>query len=738
MDSGEAARQSMKLMHEFNLSMGEVEDTFIGIHRAVQTTGISTTKYLTLLDGISSQFDKFNKSLNYTVSLIAALGKGAKYTAEDIQGMMKGLMGEKKGIELSAFAYSRMGKEGMMGYAGGLQQKANASGRQLSELIGSDVSKLQAADILKKINPNDTSTMSLAQRYISERSQGDAAMGMAKKGNYLGLAAMNKIAGETPESQIVKNLALMNTAMKESGGKGSKGLMDWQRGNPQQEANIQKLLGSPLFAKLSEFLGTDTQSTFKYMTQAMSQFGEKFKTVATGGDEGTKTQKELGLSDVEVKKMQAEMRAHPGRGAEQTTVFQKWFEASGIAKLSTSISDQDRKNAEDIAKENVRYITGPLDYIQQALASLVANLKNLLEKITTFFSWSMNKTDADKLTEHKETGAAFSASPEAGKYQSWIAQLQQNVQQTPGTRENQGSVGRKHDTITKAQNILDALKSGAGTSAERQQWESTLKDLEPLAQGTENFTKFTTPPSEEMWNRNPLANALTSHSAAALGNMAKDRDTEVKVKAATGGGDIDQGPTLKPYMSVHDTPENRKRLLEEQRKKEAGKNPDPLAVSSAGAFGVGQIMAPNQNYAAKLAFGEGATFDAKRYATDTEYQKKLQAALFNQEMKKYKNYSRALSGYNAGDVATDAAIKKSKGLQGYNASSFLQFMPQETQDYAQGVLGAAFSEAGKTKQNTNTVIYQMFNVQAPRISKWGGTPPRVASEISPATPHTAG
>ena len=282
MDSTQAAKESMKMMHDFNLSMGEVEDMFIGINLAVKSTGISTTKYLQLIDGITSQFDKFNKSLNFTVALISTLGKNAKYTAEDLQGMVQGLMGNKKGIELSAFAYGELGKKGMQTAAEAQQARAETAAGELEQneaFKGKHVENMSIADVLALVKPGDVAAGSVAGRYVNERTRARAMTTAAAKGDALGMASIDKNLGENPASQIIKNLSMLNTSA-------SGGLMAFQQGNKKQEQQVQNMAKSPYFAQVSEFLGVDTQSAMKYMTQAMSQLGEQFKTVAAGGTEG--------------------------------------------------------------------------------------------------------------------------------------------------------------------------------------------------------------------------------------------------------------------------------------------------------------------------------------------------------------------------------------------------------------------------------------------------------------------
>lgn len=403
MGETEAAQNSMKFMHEFNLSMGEVEDMFINIGKATKVTGISTTKYLNLIDGITGQFDKMNKSLNYTVGLLNTLGRNAKYTAEDIQGMVKGMMGEKKDLTLSTFAYQQMGGEGRKNYANALQGTADKTANEVAKALGispEEAAKLNDNDLLNAVKPGEKDQQALVNRYIQERLRARATK--ANINNPLGMASVDMNLGDNAQASMVKNLSLLQTTMKESGGGGLLNLMGNSKSAMSAKSN---LASSPVLAEMSKVLGVDAPSALRYMDKAMNQMSGQFNVASGTDDEALLAQQKLGLSPAQITALQEQTKG--GISADKTQVFKDWFEHSGIAGMGEVITEEMRTEAKDKAEENQRFITGPMDYIKKALAALVDNMIKMLTTLVNWANFSMFETDAAKQAKNEESAKGF-------------------------------------------------------------------------------------------------------------------------------------------------------------------------------------------------------------------------------------------------------------------------------------------------------------------------------------------
>lgn len=383
----ESAVTTMKFMHEFSVSMGELDDFFVSLGKNVAATGISTTHYLNLIEGITAQFDHFNKSMNYSVALVNLLGKGAKYTAEDIQGMVKGLTGEKKSLEVSAYAYRHINPKDL---ADMTQAVASRSQKAVEDKLGlapgsaKDMTSMQLLDAVDKLEgAQKQDAGGKVQSYLLERTRANAF----RSTDALGMAAADMNLGETPQLAIVKNMAMLKKAV---GGN----LMDLTTTEGSARAST-----SLYASELSKLLGVDFKSAMKFMPQAFHSMGAQMD-LAAGGD--AQAAARLGLSAADVKRLKKETAG--GKSAHDTEFFKEWVNKPiAIANLSEILDNHAREDAEERAKANQKYITSPLDYIKRALAALVELIKSGLQILTNWFNYTVwGKTEEEQREKNRE------------------------------------------------------------------------------------------------------------------------------------------------------------------------------------------------------------------------------------------------------------------------------------------------------------------------------------------------
>lgn len=114
------------------------------------------------------------------------------------------------------------------------------------------------------------------------------------------------------------------------------------------------------------------------------------------------------------------------------------------------------------------------------------------------------------------------------------------------------------------------------------------------------------------------------------------------------------------------------------------------AVSPKGAVGVAQVMPAMGPAGARLA---GLEWDAERFRTDEDYNRKIGQALLRDELKRYKgDMTKAAAAYNAGSPRVDKEIAA-------HGNDWLQFMPEETRNYVSNVIGSADTASGAFDQN---------------------------------------
>ena len=83
-----SVKLTMKLMEKFGQTTTQTEDFFVHLETLMHSTGISATKYLDVIDGITDQFSELNKSLGTTVDIMTKLGKSGRLTGDQIKDMM--------------------------------------------------------------------------------------------------------------------------------------------------------------------------------------------------------------------------------------------------------------------------------------------------------------------------------------------------------------------------------------------------------------------------------------------------------------------------------------------------------------------------------------------------------------------------------------------------------------------------------------------------------------------------
>lgn len=103
-------------------------------------------------------------------------------------------------------------------------------------------------------------------------------------------------------------------------------------------------------------------------------------------------------------------------------------------------------------------------------------------------------------------------------------------------------------------------------------------------------------------------------------------------------------------------------------------------VSPKGAVGIAQIMPGTAPEAASLA---GLPYDPARLTSDPQYNQALGKAYYQKQLATFGSPEIAAAAYNAGP----AAVSRALALASKDGSSYLDHLPQETQDYVAKVAG---------------------------------------------------
>ena len=476
MNPDESVALTVKAITEFNMGFGETEDLFIQINRAVGAAGVSTTKYLGLIDQISGQFGRFNKSMGTTLTLIEAVGKSGKYAADYIGEMAQALLGKDKTEEQSLRAYSQMSQGTRQGIATGFQGVATSTGRELAQaMVGpapSDPNQKASWDAKVSAKEKELWSKSraeisdmasahpdakgkglglLASRFSSERVAASAMQTQASRGGdqgAMGMWAVESNMGKNPITSIAKNMAVVNDIIKNAKGGGIGDLLDTKK-----SAALQ---GSLLYGKLGETLGGDTKSMVNALPDALIEVAASWA-------------KKEGL-------------AGGGAAASTNPKFLAELEKGNLTgMLAIEVDKKLREDEEKKARENFKSITDPMAIISNTLKDVLDNLMKLLTSFVDWVNSTLFKDDKKIREAGDKLGAAWGQTGEQGSVDMVERQYSNAVQQNkydPATLGKLGLLSGEYGTLSK--NDRENGENSEASVIRRARIATFMKDMDQL------------------------------------------------------------------------------------------------------------------------------------------------------------------------------------------------------------------------------------------------------------------
>lgn len=393
MNDQESIKTMMDMVFKFNQSIKQTEDFFINIDKSVKATGISTTKYLQLVDQITSQFDKFNKSLTNSVAIIQTLGKSGKYTAEYLQGMLGSMTGEKKSFETNAYLFKQMSPESKDTFVNSQKILVKSLGDELTSVLGKNPENMKDEDVRDAVDrytktpgvsKNDAKAVQeQAAQYLSSRGRVTAFEGAKTP---IEMAAVVENMGEDLQSRVASQIIALNDTIHKSTGGGIGDMADMNK-----KAAIMR---SPMYTVLGKTLGISGEQTQKYLGDALHEVANDVKDAIeeTNPEEKEKKAAKLGTTVENLQNIKAQR--DQGVDIMNTKGFNDIFTNMG-GIIAEKITEEERKAAVEKAVENRKYITGPLDYIQRTLGQMLESLVEILRTIVDYFFKDEAKTQQD-------------------------------------------------------------------------------------------------------------------------------------------------------------------------------------------------------------------------------------------------------------------------------------------------------------------------------------------------------
>jgi len=112
----EGVEHLLKLLDKYGETLSTSERFFVQLNKDTSAAGISTTKYLKIIDEVSGHFDRMNKSLEATTDMMRNLSRYGTISSESLKDMMEFLQkgGTSQGADDMTKVFAAMGEDPRM------------------------------------------------------------------------------------------------------------------------------------------------------------------------------------------------------------------------------------------------------------------------------------------------------------------------------------------------------------------------------------------------------------------------------------------------------------------------------------------------------------------------------------------------------------------------------------------------------------------------------------------------
>ena len=235
----QAVKISLDMMEKFNATTTRTTEFFKDIDRQTKAAGISTSKYLEIVEAVGSNFDNMNRSLNTTVTLLNTLGRSGRLTGDKMKEVAQGLTGSNvTGIPQRLALLQMMGKGGRARFAESLESEVRSAqedtehmikqlpeaGKKIFEGLGDlsqeTLSKYEDVLMRNKDKFDDQTYKQLSTRFNTLRSRYSTSGGVAsaiRSGNLQNAVGIMESMGTSPATQMKYNLYSLRQAAISTG-----------------------------------------------------------------------------------------------------------------------------------------------------------------------------------------------------------------------------------------------------------------------------------------------------------------------------------------------------------------------------------------------------------------------------------------------------------------------------------------------------------------------------------------
>lgn len=229
-DTAAGTAMAIKLVQTYTQSLDSTHDFFITLNKDAKAAGMTTTKYVGIIDDVTSGLDRMNKSFATAVTTLHVLGQSGTQTAEDMKDLMSAMTGggNRTPLAMSAYLSNRMmanttpaERTAQLGQltaettdaatemARMLTEAKTEKGRTAAAAVGlGGMQKQEIVDWLKQATPQQLSVMNANLQGFQPAAGGIASTQMQGALNRLTTAQMQEAALRDRQQGRINDLQL--------------------------------------------------------------------------------------------------------------------------------------------------------------------------------------------------------------------------------------------------------------------------------------------------------------------------------------------------------------------------------------------------------------------------------------------------------------------------------------------------------------------------------------------------
>jgi len=234
-DPTAAVQMTVKLLTTYRQSFQQSEGFFARLDKETQAAGLTTGKYIEIIDALESQFDKLNRTFRDNVDTLAILGNTGMNTAEDLKDAFDTLTnkGQQRTLSQAAFINKDMLESGAGEQLAGRKSNTDAAAKALADTLKAQGVEVSAADLIKMqgnysalmtrvneagVGKNEKQNIGGQMQELRQaQTQQELLARAMRTKDFVGMAAAQEVTGNDAATQMQQTLQSLAFALKKTG-----------------------------------------------------------------------------------------------------------------------------------------------------------------------------------------------------------------------------------------------------------------------------------------------------------------------------------------------------------------------------------------------------------------------------------------------------------------------------------------------------------------------------------------